>query len=293
MKFDRISILEEYIEKQGIQGKKNISILVDRSGKIISLAGFSFDIGLVRPLAGSNIGDFHPVFEALFPIDSGPLVLPNVETKPGTYFDIHLLPSEKICWILFEEKTKVIEDIRRDLQQRNEENFSREKRHQDETILNGFIGRLDYLVFKEGLEGEWQAIGEAPAWSHFFIPDHYRLISSSQLCELFPFLETLFQDRNGSAQKKDEISGIWTEQQNGETFHFRAGFMGLSSERLFFIKKLHPQFEANQEMIQVARNQELDLEDWTKAARIAQSLNQTKSQFVSIISHDLRSPFIG
>ena len=90
MKGNRLGILQKYIEEQGLDQKNNNAILADFTGKIISLAGFSYNLGLVKPMQGTYLADFHPVFEGIFPFSEKIIpILPNAIAFPSlVVFDL-------------------------------------------------------------------------------------------------------------------------------------------------------------------------------------------------------------
>lgn len=291
MKSNRLGILQKYIEEQGLDQKNNNAILADFTGKIISLAGFSYTLGLIKPLQGSNLADFHPVFEGIFPFREKLLLIPNIETQPEVFWDIHILQGNKLCWVIFEEKTSVINQLRPGLQKRNLQNLLQERSKNTDDLASKALGFLDILVLKQGAPGEWEMIGETPYWfAEFFT------ISRSDICRYdlttaFPFLESFFDDENFEGNH-DYYSGIWSENKNDIEYHFRAHTKNNLDVRFLIIKKLHPEYEVNKELIQHARDQGLAYEELKKSASLALELNKIKEQFISIISHDLRSPFI-
>lgn len=286
---NRLLFLQKYIEEQKLDQKKNNAILCDTSGKIISLAGFSYDIGIIKPAPGSLITDFHPVFEGLFPFHDDVLVLPNVETQPGVFWDIHVLRGLKLCWIIFEEKTEVVNQSSAGFRTRNRLNFFRESLSESGD-LKEIPGWLDMLVMKYRGSSEWELLGTPPAWYQEFFEDTRIIIRNARLIARFPYLESFLNDHQSFAS--DRYTDVWTSTINELDYHFRAQLIQPDSNRYLIIRKLHPELDIRQNVIQHARSQSLAYEELKKSARLAIELNQTREQFISIISHDLRSPFI-
>lgn len=291
MKENRLGILQRYIEEQGLDQVRNNAILADFSGRIISLAGFSFNLGLVKPVIGSLMSDFHPVFEGIFPFHEDFLIIPNIETQPGIFWDIHILQGNKLCWIIFEEKTDVVEKFRPGLQLRNEENLLKETRYDSGSEISKIAGALDYLILKYRLAGEWEFIGTPPFWFSDFFEKGSKYLNYNQLSSVFPFLESFLEEVSLN-KTFNQISGIWSETRGRVNYHFRAQIIEDSPSKYLLIKKLHPEFEVNQELMQHARNHVLAYEELKKSANLIFKLNKVRDQFISIISHDLRSPFI-
>lgn len=291
MKSNRLGILQKYIEEQGLDQKNNNAILADFTGKIISLAGFSYNLGLIKPLQGSNLADFHPVFEGIFPFNEKLLLIPNIETQPDVFWDIHILQGNRLCWVIFEEKTEIVNQLRPGLQKRNLQNLFQEGIKTNDNLASKALGFLDILVLKQRAQGEWDQIGEAPYWFTDFFSKTHAGINREDITSAFPFLDSFFDDENFEGYS-DFYSGIWSENKRDIEYHFRAQTKSNIDSKFLIIKKLHPEYEVNKELIQHARNQVLAYEELKKSASLALELNKIKEQFISIISHDLRSPFI-
>ncbi|MEA1876273.1 MAG: HAMP domain-containing sensor histidine kinase [Bacteroidota bacterium] len=291
MKNNRLGILQKYIEEQGLDQKNNNAILADFTGKIISLAGFSYNLGLIKPLQGSNLADFHPVFEGIFPFSEKLLLIPNIETQPDVFWDIHILQGNRLCWVIFEEKTEIVSQLRPGLQKRNLHNLFQEGIKNNDNLASKALGFLDILVLKQGAQGEWDQIGEVPYWLTDFFSKKPAGIIREDITTAFPFLDSFFDDENFEGDS-DFYSGIWSENKSNIEYHFRAQTKNIPGSKFLIIKKLHPEYEVNKELIQHARNQVLAYEELKKSASLAVELNKIKEQFISIISHDLRSPFI-
>jgi len=289
MKSNRLEILQKYIGDQGLTN--NNAILTDFTGKIISLAGFSYKLGLVKPLKGSNLADFLPVFEGIFPFNEKLLLIPNIETHPNIFWDIHIIQENKLCWVIFDEKTEIIDQLRPGLQKRNQQNLFIENVKKTNNLSSHALGLLDILVLKQKASGKWNRIGESPYWYDKFFTGSSVEIDLKDLINAFPFLDSFlgedeFENYNGL------YSGIWSEKKNDIEYHFRAHTKNDLNDKFLIIKKLHPEHEINKGLMQHARDQVLAYEELKKAADISLELNKIKEQFISIISHDLRSPFI-
>jgi signal transduction histidine kinase len=286
---NRLDTLQDYLNRQGIAGKEYSTILTDRNGIVKSLAGFNMDVGLFRPVAGAPLSGFHPVFEGLFPLKESSLLLPNVETHPGYYRDIHLVKSDPMVWVILEDKTAIVNQFRPGLQEHNTRNLLLESAL--DSPINQLFSSLGYFVLREISPLLFQSIKPWPAWAYqTFAPEQVRF-GMGDLTQAFPYLE-VFTDKRPGPGIPSVGSDIWTTAvgASGDR-HFRAWWIRADHHNYLVIKILEEN-EAHQEIIQKARMAHLDAEAISRSEQMARRLVEVKDQFVSIVSHDLRSPFI-
>ena len=286
---NKLDSLQNYLHTQGIALRKYSTILTDRSGIVKSLAGFTMDVGLFRPAVGSPLSDFHPVFLGLFPMTEPVLVLPNIETHPGCFRDIHLLLNDPMVWVILEEKTDIVNQFRPGLQNHNERQLLLETAV--DSPVNQIFATLGYLALRETSPLVFQSLKPWPAWAYLVFPPERSRFQYSDLTDAFPYLE-VFSDMKPGPGAASAASDIWTTVtgHTGE-HHFRAWWIRSDQHQYLVIKQL-AESEANREIIQKARNAHLEIEAIAKSEQLARKLVQVKDQFVSIVSHDLRSPFI-
>jgi signal transduction histidine kinase len=286
---NRLDVLQDYLISQGISGKEYSTILTDRNGVVKSLAGFNMDVGLFRPTPGTPLSNFHPVFEGLFPLNEASLLLPNVETHPGFFRDIHLLRCDPTVWVILEDKTDVVNQFRPGLQEHNARSLMIESAI--DSPVNQLFSTLGYLVLRETSPGNFQSQKPWPSWAYHMLSPGQTRFGFQEIAQVFPYLE-VFADKRPGPGTPSLGSDIWTSSigASGDR-HFRAWWIRTDHHNYLVIKALEEN-EAHQEIIQKARTAHLEAEAISRSEQMARKLVQVKDQFVSIVSHDLRSPFI-
>lgn len=144
------------------------------------------------------------------------------------------------------------------------------KEQQEPSPLEQIFSELGYAMFRYTHPRSFQPLGFLPHWTRPLIAVPTNRITTDALIELFPGLDG-FIDSHPPSGSGIVNSEIWT-QTNGNLpeNRFRAWWINHTGSYLLVIKKL----------------------DKTESDLLVKQLIQTKNQFVSIVSHDLRSPFM-
>lgn len=284
-----LDLLNRYLESRGIMNRSYATLLADAEGRIKSLAGLNADIGLVSPTVGSMLPEVHPVFEKLFPLKEESLVLPNVETHPDVYWDIHLLKAGPLTWVIFEDKSKQVEKLKPGIQARNEVILKSEPTRLP--AANHLLKGLRYLVLENSGNGTYRVLEPSPDWATLFLTEEQSRFTEEELITIFPYLE-VFTDRRDEARNRPVISDLWSQSDTDQNeYDFRAWWL-YERDSFFLLIKQFGEKDMQHDLIQKARTVSLEKEEVVKSEQLARQLIQTKNQFVSIVSHDLRSPFI-
>jgi len=287
MKAD-LEILQRYLETRAISDKKYATLLTDAQGTVKSLAGYTAETALTRPVPGQNLALFHPLFEGLFPLREKNLILPNVETHPDAWYDIHLVSAGSLIWVIFEDKSEVVAQMRPSLQERNAAGRFRGNLMPAEMAF--LLSELGFAVLENQGNGQYRLTGAWPAWAVQFFGEGTFRFSTDDLIRIFPYLEVFLDMREG-AVIRPLASDIWTQQSANTELHLKAWWIRSKQSWYLILKKLDDT-ESQTDLIQRARMMNLDKEEILRSEELARQLVQTKNQFVSIVSHDLRSPFI-
>ncbi|MBN2806699.1 MAG: HAMP domain-containing histidine kinase [Prolixibacteraceae bacterium] len=223
-------------------------------------------------LAGEAIASFLPVFTGLFPVKEA-LYLPNIHLFNEQYFHIFLFPRKKETWIFLKDVSKQIQQMRTQIAQAGH------------GTANSFalLERLDYLVLKKVETFNYLALTFPQSWMNEFFG---KLPVSINLEDEFPFL-AFFAQQDGHAH----YSGIWSQTgYNGQEFHLNAWAIDLNHQQFLLLQPVASEASNDQSIIQLARENRLAYEQLKKTKEQLQELVILKDQFVSIVSHDLRSP---
>ncbi len=217
----------------------------------------------------------------LFPLrHQEPLLLPCVETTPGVFADVHILPAAGGNWVLLLDASEE-ERRRRTLQQR-----VNELRLQHEHVLSA----LDILILERQPQGQFAVVGIPPAW--FFrlyphIPEQCRSLCPE---ELSAFLANFLIDAEGVWQNRTRgrlRSGLWSESSpDGEDVHLEASALYANGRQILLIEHLPLVFKDAHAIVQKAREKTLDLQ------RLVEETHK-KEILLHCIVHDLVQPLTG
>jgi signal transduction histidine kinase len=265
-------------------------IVTNVNGQILST---QFDEKFTNtPEEGTQLEDFWPLFYGILPLRGDSLELPNIHILDGI-FHVIIKKVESVCIISFydvQDKVNKIEDDMHNIHQQAIGRILSNKNSYSDLSCDILVN-LGFMSFVKEKEN-WRLIGNIPSWFYEIKP-HYNLSSVYfDLAEIFPFLEIFLQQ--GISNNKISVSGFWIEESNkGEEFIFQASKVMSNKYEYVFIETLNERFVDNYNIIQLARDQKLNLEKLQKTEKELRKTIDFKQQFISIITHDIKSPMIG
>lgn len=273
-----------------------LAIKTDDAGNIMASFGSHHHYFESEPKIGDPIDKLTQALFGMIPPMVDPMVLQRIHTDKDGVADIHIVGDDDGCyWIFFMDQSKEVDRIRDLLQRINETSLSVEKKENSGQLENPF-GRLDifgYMAFERMYGNHFKINGLAPAWISELETDFDVSAKEVSLSELFPFLEIFLQEAE-SFWNTDAVlleSGIWAEKtKKGEEALLKAYAVNHQSRHYLMINTLNNSIDVPRETIQRAREQSLAYDQLEKTERKLQELLGYKDKFVSIVSHDLRSP---
>jgi len=269
--------IEKYIRQNAI-GKDDLFYLITSVDGKIDDVGNASEFIIAQPLTGNKVFDYLPAFIGLFPVKKN-IYLPNIQLTHNRFFNVHLIVSNQKVWILNQDVTSRVEKYR----QQNKKYFEFEK---SEFPL---LEALDYFVLKRKNHQQFTPISVWPKWmANLPLKSHDPL----QLELHFPFLAFFVEQVEGNQfSQSDHYSGIWTQNTaDGGELHLNAWSFTMGVENYLLIHPVNVGPSAQLNVIQMARENSLAYEQLNKTKEQLQELVQLKDQFVSIVSHDFRSP---
>ncbi len=140
----------------------------------------------------------------------------------------------------------------------------------------------------------YKMLGNTPPWYHTIKKARLQNNVDIDLTEVFPYLEVFEYEALGlwdSVEDGKILSGIWEETiSSDEKLYLQAHAIRYDQRNYLLIKPISQQSALSSEFVQKAREQELTLDRLAVTKKKLKQLLDFKDQFVSIISHDLRSP---
>jgi len=266
-------------------------MLCDQAGMLVDTRGIRPNLG-VKPKPGQYVGDTIPPLASLFPLIDEVLHLPHVRLDQDRFFDIHIFDEQETVWVIFVETTPYAQQIQEVIQKYNQLKLA----NPETGGIEGFaiLNQLGYTCFEYTGDQLFRPLGPPAEWSQ---PVYGTRLAGSPLVplmEIHPFLEVFIEECQAFWVEASPLplrSGIWVQQDDQDrSYFFRAEALHFDERKLLLIGPAENSAESVQELIQKARTKVLNMEQLERTKETLQNLLNFKNQFVSIISHDLRSP---
>ncbi|WP_337885050.1 HAMP domain-containing sensor histidine kinase [Fischerella thermalis] len=159
------------------------------------------------------------------------------------------------------------------------------------SITADVFAALDILVLERVDFGRFRITGTPPDWLQLFC--RHQVKSGMQILipqQEFPFLENFLIDAEELWNRNDKnqlSSGIWYQLDlSGKEHHFEATAIGVKDTKILLIKLLYEEFQEKRNLIQKARENQLNYQYITKE-------NQKKDILIHCIIHDIAGQLSG
>lgn len=283
--------IKEFLKNLFLENDKIAWFVTNPDGFLITWEGVKEYHKLGRLKKGDNIQDLSPFLSGLFPLRGSKEFLPNIHMSKDHYIDIHIFKEFDNVFTLFVDNTSEVEKVRETLQEQNLSSLLKDKAVNHESLL---LTGFNYACFSLLPDGQLISLNEFPYWLNNIDQDFGSSTSLEAMASRFPFVEGFLENAQEfwEAGFNGKIySDAWTEGGNeGSEYHLQA--IAVTADEKQYLCLLTPESYSNekQEIIQKARERTLDYEKLEKTERMLRKLIRFKDQFVSIVSHDLRSP---
>jgi signal transduction histidine kinase len=185
------------------------------------------------------------------------------------------------------------------MQERNEFELKKEwsekmEEKSDELLLTKILSSINIVSFERISRGKFKLLGEKPNWFSEIFSQEELASHFIELSKKFLFMEIFLEEARQVWKEKQNTlisSDLWTEEnQEGKQYYLQAFALTVEERDILFIKMIDYSKESGIDLLQKARQKNLDYENLLKTERELEKILKFKEQFISIISHDLRSP---
>ncbi len=246
---------------------------------------------------GKNVSDIFPFLVTFFP--AAPLEMLELPRMIWEEFYLDFLifrESGEATWILITDVTAEVDEIKEKIQKNNDFVLSSAPRQFSFENPFGNLHLFDVLSFIKTNENKFVPVGGIPAWAKKYYPQAISVRNGLEIGNVFPYLEVFLPEAEVFWETADdtrmEDSDMWIENPADDVeLHFRAFAANRNGNHFLFIRLLDQNdIPVSQQTLQKAREHQLLYEKLQKAEKELKQLLQYKDKFVSIVSHDLRSP---
>jgi len=245
---------------------------------------------------GKDVSEIFPFLVTFFP--AAPLEMLELPRMIWEKFYLDFLifrESDDATWILITDVTAEVNEIKEQIQTNNDFILSSSRQFTFENPF-GNLHLFNVLSLIKTNENKFVPVGGIPLWAEKYYPAIASVRSGLEIGEAFPYLEVFLPMADAFWQTADETrleeSDMWIENPAGkDELHFRAFAANRHGNHFLFIRLLDQNdIPVSQQTLQKAREHQLLYEKLQKAENKLKQLLQYKDKFVSIVSHDLRSP---
>ncbi|MBT4968770.1 MAG: HAMP domain-containing histidine kinase [Bacteroidetes bacterium] len=292
------SQISEYIDFNKVENKLDFYFLLSEESRILEAGSFKNSIDLKSSI-GEQILNIAPYLVGYFPLQSLKLILPKIEISASQVYDIHLVKDGQNVFVLYFNSLAESLDLKHKVQPINEK-ILREKMNSEENcifdqhLLSMILASINIVSFERIEKGKFKLIGHKPFWFSDIFSEEEVEKAFIAIQEKFIFIETFLEEARELWKKKENnliSSELWTEVNNqGKEYYLQAYALSIEERDILFIKMIDYSKDSEVNILQKARRKNLDYEYLLKAERELERVLKFKEQFISIISHDLRSP---
>ncbi len=268
---------------------KDLLLKTDARGMILQVKGSRFS---AQP--GKQIADIFPFLSPSFsgkPLER--VDMPHLEWK-GRYLDVSVFKDgRENVWFLLSDVSDEVEKMKPHIQKNNDYALAHKQQAFDSPFGSLHLFGTACFLFSENKT--FIAQGTLPDWVKGYFPQIVQNRVAPDLLEIFPYLDVfLYQAQEHWAQEKETLLGsdMWIENPQADVeLHLRAFAATKNGNPYLLIRRLeNDDMSLSQQTIQKAREHQLLYEKLQKAEQKLKELLYYKDKFVSIVSHDLRSP---
>ncbi len=248
------------------------------------------------PSNGQIIDEYAPFLFGMVPPLIVPMTLSHVQISDHIYAEIHILSGEDgSFWVILLDQTRQTE-LMHPILQRFYNNRLKGKKNRTVSSAKNTLAALyllDFMTFIKSHDA-YKMLGNTPDWYNDIGKEKLQHEKVADLNNLFPYLEVFEYEAKEVWNRHEDgkiLSGIWEETtSSNEKLYLQAHAIRYDQRNYLLIKPLSQQSALSSEFVQKAREQELTLDRLAITKKRLNQLLDFKDQFVSIISHDLRSP---
>jgi hypothetical protein len=284
----------QFLFNQRPENNREMLIKTDEEGIILEIIGgndrFSSHLS-----PGNALDKVFPFLNTFFPVTSTETIdLPRLAWDNLFLHFLIFKDNQLNTWVLVKDVTETVEEIQEQIQKNNDFNL---KHNHHFTFENPFgnLHLFHVASFIKTKEDKFMLLGVAPDWVEKFFPEITGARKGIDLIEIFPYLSAFLPEATTYWNESGETllgSDMWIDSPvTGIELHFKAFATSKNDNHFLLVRLLeNDDIPISQQTIQKAREHQLLYEKLQKAEKELKQLLYYKDKFVSIVSHDLRSP---
>jgi signal transduction histidine kinase len=276
--------------------KNSFCITVENDGKITDFINKELNPFKIPFKKGLKIDETLPVFYGLFPFYKDEILIERMSFE-GFEGCIYIKKHSDKVNIYFDNNKENIEQIRKTIQNHNQNKLINKLMLKKGNFLpNDILKDLGFLCFKKKDEN-FIISCEIPQWFKKLFPYYNYSSRVFDLEDLFPFLEVFLptaQDLYQSNEPNYAVSELWTQfTQEREELVLKAIALNSCKNNFLLIESVSERNPQKHDELQKSRELYLKHKKLVKSEESIRQLLKYREEFISIISHDIKSPLSG
>ncbi len=289
-------VVSNYLKENHLSPMHAALFELDQNGRLREAFG-AFDVfDIVAPEKESLVIERFPFLDGLLTEREEEIQIKDVNLSHSKLADVAILKEDNSFFVVF-TPTKKSASFNQEVQSHNTNILkdNKQKSLGSPALLADILLSVNVMAWTPE-SGAFRLKTYPAPWFIKLFPELKTQTYFEDLFELFPYLDSFLPTaKEVWSGKNDKVaaSELWSESRDNEEVYLQAHAVKQNNRELLLISTENTSSFEQRELIQKAREKSLYNEQLEKTESRLRNLLNFKNQFVSVVSHDLRSPLAG